>query len=176
MSSYVTDYFVRQKLGGINLTLNYLFQFPILSPSIFELPCPWSPSIILKDWLLPRALELIYTAEDMRPFARDMGYDGEPFVWDEERRVFLRAQIDAACFHLYLSANRDGTWKRCEKETDKEYKELVAAFPTPRVAVDYIMDTFPITKNHDISIYGSYRTKELILDRYDKLLPMIAQS
>ena len=31
-------------------------------------------------------LELAYTAWDIRAFAHDMGYDGPPFVWDEEHR------------------------------------------------------------------------------------------
>jgi hypothetical protein len=31
----------------------------------------------------------------MAPFARDFGYDGPPFVWDEERRALLRAELDA---------------------------------------------------------------------------------
>jgi hypothetical protein len=29
-----------------------------------------------KDWILPRALELVYTAWDLEPFARGCGYDG----------------------------------------------------------------------------------------------------
>ena len=167
LSSFICDFCARFKIGGTNFNFFLAQQLAIPSPLSLQ---------NIAEYLCPRILELTYTTEDLRLFARDMGYDGEPFAWDEERRALLRAQIDAVCFHLYLPANRDGTWKRCEKETDREYKDLVAAFPTPRAAVDYIMDTFPITKNHDISIYGSYRTKELILEQYDKLLPMIAQS
>ena len=99
-----------------------------------------------------------------------MGYDGPPFVWDEERRFQLRAELDAAFFHLYLPANPDGTWKRAEKETDTEYKALCAAFPTPRHAVDYIMETFPIVKKKDEKAYGRYRTKETILREYDGMM------
>ena len=31
----------------------------------------------------------------------DMRCDGAPFVWDEERRFKIRAELDAAFFHLY---------------------------------------------------------------------------
>ena len=31
----------------------------------------------------------------MAPFARDLGYDGPPFAWDEDRRAQLRAELDA---------------------------------------------------------------------------------
>lgn len=35
------------------------------------------------------------------PFASDCGYEGPPFRWDPERRFLLRAELDAAFFHLY---------------------------------------------------------------------------
>src|SRR3546814_12204822 len=47
-----------------------------------------------------------YTADDIAPFARDMGLvdrHGEvlpPLDWDEERRLKLRAKIDALYFIL----------------------------------------------------------------------------
>lgn len=133
-------------------------------------------NVSLTEWLRPRVLELTYTAEDMRPFARDMGYEGDPFPWEEERRAQLRAEINAAIFHLYLPANMDGSWKRCEQEAESEYKNLVSCFPTPRSAVEYIMETFPITRRQDVEKYGSYRTKELILEYYDAFLNQLAQS
>ena len=58
-------------------------------------------------------LELTYTAHDMAPFARDMGYVDKagkvkpPFVWDEDRRLKLRAKLDAVYFHLYGVTDRD---------------------------------------------------------------------
>ena len=45
---------------------------------------------------------------------------------------------------------------------------LLSAFPTPRHAVSYIMDTFPIVKRKDESKHGTYRTKETILQLYDE--------
>ena len=46
-------------------------------------------------------LRLTYTAHDMAPFARDLGYDGPPFIWNEEERRHLHARLDALYFHLY---------------------------------------------------------------------------
>ena len=54
----------------------------------------------------------------------------------------MRAELDAAFFHLY-GIERDD--------------------------VDYIMETFPIVKRRDIERYGSFRTKELILQVYDAM-------
>jgi hypothetical protein len=42
-------------------------------------------------------------------------------------------------------------------------------FPTPRHAVDYIMETFPIVKRKDEGAHGCYRTKERILEIYDAM-------
>lgn len=169
LTMLILDFIARQKVGGTHLTYGYLTQLPLFSPKIFVQDTPWHPQIPLSDWLRPRILELTYTAEDMRPFAEDMGYDGEPFVWDEERRFHIRAELDAAFFHLYLPANPDGTWKKAE-ETEAEYQALCNAFATPRHAVEHIMETFPITKRNDEARHGIYRTKEAILQNYDAML------
>ena len=94
-------------------------------------------------------LELTYTAHDMAPFARDMGYvdeEGEvlpPFVWDEERRLRLRAKLDAVFFHLYGVTDRDN--------------------------VRYIYSTFPIVEHKETKKYGDYRSLKLCLDYMNKL-------
>ena len=87
-------------------------------------------------------LELTFTAWDLAPFARDCGYDGPPFRWDDARRFLLRCELDAAFFHLY-GVNRDDT--------------------------DYIMETFPVVKKKDIQQHGDYRTKLTILEIYDAM-------
>jgi hypothetical protein len=48
-----------------------------------------------------RVVELVYTTQVMQPFARDHGYEGPPYPWDSDRRALLRAELDAAFFHLY---------------------------------------------------------------------------
>ena len=65
----------------------------------------------LRKLIVPRVLELTYTAWDLEGFARDCGYDGPPFRWDEERRFMLRCELDAAFFHhaeAVLVINRAG--------------------------------------------------------------------
>lgn len=47
---------------------------------------------------------------------------------------------------------------------------LTQAFPTPRAAVSYILDTFPIVKRKDEAKFnGDYRTKRVILEIHDAL-------
>lgn len=97
----------------------------------------------MKDWVSARVVELSYTAHDLRAFAADMGYQGAPFRWDEERRFLLRAELDAAYFHLY-GLERDD--------------------------VEHVMDSFPIVRRRDEARYdGEYRTKWQILEIYDAM-------
>ena len=64
------------------------------------MPAPWAASIRIRDWLLPRVLELTYTAWNLKAFAEDCDDDGPPFIWDPHRRFQLRCEIDAALFPL----------------------------------------------------------------------------
>jgi len=161
LSAFALDYVARQKMGGTSLTYFVLRQLPFLSYAAYAQPCPWSSASNLAGWLQARVLELSHTARDLEAFARDQGYDGPPFRWDEERRFLLRCELDAAFFHLYLGT--PGEWR----ETGSP--ELLEAFPTPRDAVDYIMETFPIVKRKDIAEHGEYRTKLQIHDIYDRM-------
>ncbi|HPU07880.1 MAG TPA: hypothetical protein PLO20_15180, partial [Thermogutta sp.] len=159
--SCVLDYCARQKVGGTSLKYFTMKQLPFLPPATFDRPCPWSPGETLADFLRPRVLELTYTAWDLEPFARDLGYTGPPFRYDPERRAVLRAELDAAFFHLYLGSPEE--WQR---EAPASLREL---FPTPREAVDYILEQFPIVRQHDEERYGEYRTKRMILEIYDAM-------
>jgi hypothetical protein len=109
---------------------------PVLSPDAY------TPGR-LKD-ISDKVLELTYTAHDMAPFARDLGYDGPPFTWDEERRANLRAELDSIYAHLYGISRDDFA---------------------------YILDTFPIVARNDFKLHGEYRTKRLCLEAYDRFSP-----
>lgn len=143
MNSFIFDYLCRQKASGVHLNWTLLAQ--IATPGISQLTENvnlFSECKSYWDFLIPRVLELTYTANDIAPFARDLGYAGPPFVWNDERRFLLRAELDAALFHLYGIKRND---------------------------VEYIMDTFPIVKRKDIALHNSYRTKEAILEIYDEM-------
>lgn len=162
-NTYIFDYTCRQKMSGMNVNIWIMKQLPVIPENQYD-------TIIylgqLYKWMYSRVIELSYTAWDLEPFAKDCGYNGSPFIWDDERRFKIRAELDAAYFYLYLGTKKE--WQ------EKGSKELLDCFPTPRHAVDYIMETFPIVKRRDEAQYGSYRTKELILEIYDKMAECIA--
>jgi len=139
-SSFIFDYTARQKIGGAHIKPFNLEQLPVVPPGRFITACNWDNLGSLGDWIFSRTLELTYTAWDLEPFAKDCGYDGPPFRWDEERRFLLRCELDAAYFHLYGIARDD---------------------------VDYIMDTFRVWREKEEKLCGEYRTKRVILEIYD---------
>ena len=137
-SSLVFDFVSRQKIGSIAMGLFIWKQLPVPTPTRLE------PHL---DFIVPRVLELVYTAYDMTPLARDLGDEGEPFRWDEDRRAQLRAELDAFFLHLYGIDDRDD--------------------------VDYILETFQSEtgglKHNEIRDHGEYRTKRLVLAEYDRM-------
>jgi hypothetical protein len=170
LSSFVCDYIARLKVGGVNLNHFIAKQLAVLSPEIFDQRCPWSMGETIYRWIMDRAIELTYTAYDLASYADDCGYQGQPFKWDEERRFWLRCELDAAFFLLYFGADKDGSWRRAEGESREEYGDLVGQFPKTKQAVEYVMETFPIVKRKDVAKYDEYRTKGVILEIYDQLL------
>ena len=147
-NSFSNDYLARQALSGTHLSFGFLKQLPALTPATYAQPCAWvGQGQTLQAWLLPRVLELTYTAWDLEPFAQDCGWTGPPFRWDEERRFLLRCELDAAFFYLY-GLNRDDA--------------------------AYILDTFPIVRRRDEDKFnGDYRTKRVILEIYDEIADAI---
>ncbi|MER5582532.1 DNA methyltransferase [Streptomyces asoensis] len=140
-NSFVFDYVTRQKLSGTALKYFVLRQLPAATRvEIAALDGLLGGNAM--SWIASRSLELSYTSQDMAPFARHHRDEGAPFRWDGARRELLRAELDAALFHVYGLSHAD---------------------------VEYVMDTFPTVRKREEALQGTYRTKDLILDIYDRM-------
>ncbi len=170
LDSFVLDYVARQKLGGTSFSYFIIRQLPVPQPQSLAEATPWTQTESLFEWLSMRMLELIYTAQELSPLARDCGYDGPPFPWDEDRRFEIRCELDAAFFNLYLGADPKGEWPTADGETPEQLAALKKHFPTPRDAVAFILDQFPLVRQKDEAAHGRYRTKDRILEIYDEML------
>jgi len=141
LNATIFDFVTRQKVQGQTLNLFIVEQLPVVPPERYESVRfgPKTAAEIVRE----AALELTYTAHDMAPFARDLGYVDEsgavkpPFRWNEERRLRLRARLDAVFFHLYGVTDRDD--------------------------VRYVYSTFPIVEQQETKDYGCYRSRDLCL-------------
>jgi hypothetical protein len=146
LNSLAFDFICKQKVGGVNLSFFIVKQLPIIPPDWY------TPEDI--EFISSRVLELVYTAYDMKPFAQDMGYDGEPFIWDENRRAILRAELDAKYAKLY-GLTRD------------ELRYILD--PANIYGAEFPSETFRVLKNKEINKYGEYRTQRLVLAAWDML-------
>ncbi len=141
-SSLVFDYIARQKVTRTSLNQFLVRQFACPTPRDLEASPPWATPLHLSDWLADRVLELIYTSWKMEGFARDFGRHGPPFVWNDDRRIALMAEVDAAAFHMY--------------ELD-------------RPATMHVLDSFETLARIEDRDHGEFRTKRLVLAAYDAM-------
>jgi hypothetical protein len=146
LDSLIFDFVTRQKLGGTTMNFFIVKQLPVLPPETYT-----QADI---DFIAPRVLELVYTAWDMQPFARDMGYDDVPFLWNPERRAYLRAELDAYYAYLY-GLDRD------------ELRYILD--PADIHGADFPSETFRVLKNNEMKQFGEYRTQRLVLTAWDRL-------
>ena len=141
LNATILDFVTRQKVQGQTLNLFIVEQLPVVPLDRYNSVRfgPKTAGEIVRE----AVLELTYTAHDMAPFARDMGHLDEaggvkpPFRWDDDRRLGLRAKLDAVFFYLYGVTDRD--------------------------EVRYIYSTFPIVERQETEAYGRYRSCALCL-------------
>ncbi len=144
--SMILDALARWKVSGTNLNFFYIEQLPVLPPSAY--------SEKELSFVLPRVLELTYTSNAMTSFARDMGYPGNPFGWDVQRRALIRAELDSWFARAY-GLTRD------------ELRYILD--PADVMGEDYPSETFRVLKKNEIAKYGEYRTARLVLDAWDRM-------
>ena len=151
--SLTFDYIARQKIGGTSLTYFYFKQLPVLPPDFY--------TETDLAFIVPRVLELTYTAHDLQPWTQDLGYDGPPFNFDLERRALLRAELDAWYARAY-GLTRD------------ELRYILD--PADIMGDDYPSETFRVLKNKEQREFGEYRTARLVLREFDRMALADAES
>lgn len=152
------DFVARHKVGGTHLNYFIYKQLPVLPPDRY--------SATALDFIVPRVLELTYTAHDLKPWAADLAvYDprpaaerGQPFAWNPERRALLRAELDAYYARLY-GLTRD------------ELRYILD--PADVMGHDYPSETFRVLKEREAEPGGGYRTQRLVLQAWDRQEEMI---
>ena len=146
LSALPFDYVARQKIGRLHFNFFIVKQLPVLPPETYREPG--------RALILPRVLELTYTAYEVKPFAEDLGYSGSPFQWDADRRALLRAELDAYYAYLY-GLTRD------------ELRYILD--PADVMGEDYPSETFRVLKNNEMKKFGEYRTRRLVLEAWDRM-------
>ena len=158
LASLPFDYVARQKVQGQHLNWFVLEQLPVIAADRFDDPLPHAftqtaraaglmnghhANPTVADFVIPQVLALSYTAHDLAPFARDLGYVDAagsalpPIVWNDDERRARLAALDALFFWLYGLGADDAA---------------------------YVMAQFPIVREQDERAFGRFRTCEDVLD------------
>jgi len=146
LDSITCDYIARQKVGGTSFKYFTMKQLAVLPPERF--------TVADINFIVPRVLELTFTAQDLRAWAEDLGHSGPTFTWNPERRAHLRAELDAFYARLY-GLTRD------------ELRYILD--PAEVMGPDYPSETFRVLKHNEIRAFGEYRTRRLVLEAWDCL-------
>ncbi len=146
MNSLPLDWIVRFSVGGVNMNFFIVKQLPVLPPETYLEEA--LSGLRYVELIVPRVLELTYTAHDLEGFARDLGYDGPPFAYDDDRRHCLKCELDAIFAHLY--------------QLDRADLEWILDAPEPSAS-------FPALKRNEMQEFGEYRTQRYVLHAYDQL-------
>ncbi len=146
LNSLVCDFVARQKVGGTAFKYFTMKQIAVLPPNRY--------SEADLAFIVPRVLELTYTAHDLSDWAKDLGHEGLPFRFDPGRRANLRADLDAYYARLYGL-------------TRSELRYILD--PADAMGEDYPSETFRVLKNNEQRAFGEYRTQRLVLEAWDRL-------
>jgi hypothetical protein len=185
-NSLVFDYVARQKIGGMHLTFSLLRQLPTLLPNSYD-----TASL---NFIIPRVLELVYTAWDVKPFVDDVWREA-----DQSLRTVLKAQWDANVAatgghvgaeppewmvsapdgfpyppfkwdedrRAILRAELDAHYARLYGLTEEELRYILD--PADVYGEDFPGETFRVLKEKEIKQYGEYRTQRLVLEAWKRL-------
>lgn len=153
LNALVCDFVARQKVGGTSFKYFTMKQIAILPPDRY------TPDAL--NFIVPRILELTYTAHDLKPWADELAsYDprpvaerDRPFTWDSKRRARLRAELDAYYANLY-GLTRD------------ELRYILD--PADVMGSDYPSETFRVLRNSEMKDFEEYITQRLVLEAWDR--------
>ena len=145
LNCLVLDYIARQKIGGTSMSYFIVKQLPVIPPTLYR------PEDL--DFIVERVAQLVYTSEDLHSVGSALGCSG-PYVFNEDARMKLRAELDAYYAHLY-------------GVTREELRYILD--PKEVFGDDFPSETFRVLKEHEQKEYGEYRTRRLVLEGFDKL-------
>ncbi len=183
-NSIVLDYVVRQKIGGISLSYFYVKQLPIIPPTHYS----------VKDFhfIIPRVIELTYTAWDMKPFADDVwneadetlriaiqkqhaenttstgGNNYEPPAWLVHNEVVKLSPFKwDENRRAMLKAELDAYYATLYGLTEEELRYILC--PQDVYGENFPGETFRVLKEKEIRKFGEYRTKRLVMEAWERM-------
>lgn len=184
-NSLTFDYVCRQSVAGTHLADYITKQLPTFPPTLY--------TPIDLEFIVPRVLELVYTAWDVKPFSDDVWREADDVFKSEIKKQWETNRV-ATGGHIWnppewAEIAEDGIplppfkWDETRRATlraqlDAYYAKL---YGLTRNELRYILDpkevygpdfpgeTFRVLKEKEEKQYGDYRTRRLVLQAWDRL-------
>ncbi|GHT97681.1 hypothetical protein FACS1894142_2730 [Spirochaetia bacterium] len=181
-NSMVHDYIARQKVAGVHLKYHTKKQIPILPPSAY--------SAADLAFVVPKVLELTYTAVDLAGFAEDIWNDSDaqmrllllkqrygpedasyvpPSLEFLAKQSFTPSVLEPFVFNpdrrAQLRASLDARYAKLYGLSRDELRYILD--PARVMGEDYPSETFRVLKDKEMTEYGEYRTGRLVLEAWD---------
>jgi hypothetical protein len=185
LSCLTFDYILRQKIGGANFNFFIVKQLPLVKRDKLLL--------VILSIISRLAIELIYTAWDIKAFADDVwkeadeelkgmieqqwkenrtatgGHEWAPPDWceiDEEGCPLPPFKWDEER-RAVLKAELDAIYAKLYGLTTEELRYILD--PQDVYGPDFPGETFRVLKEKEIRQYGEYRTRRLVLEAWERL-------
>ncbi len=183
INSLVFDFIARHKLGGTNLNFFYIKQFPVLPPSVY------SKEDLL--FIVPRVLELCYSAYDIAALAEDVWNSSdkdlkEAILMQRKRaggegqlafdaKISAEDKLNAEEFPPFpwnperralIRAQLDAHYARLYGLSREELCYILD--PKSVMGEDYPSESFRVLKDKELKAFGEYRTMRLVLEAWDE--------
>ena len=178
------DYITRQKVSGANLNFFKVRQLPVPSPSKI---------LKYKINIIPKVLELTYTAWDIKSFADDLWIES-----DAELRIAIQKQWESNKLKTLGNMLNPPDWYENDSngcpispfKWDEERRALIKSEldaiyakiygfstedlryildPQDIYGPDFPGETFRVLKDKEMRLYGEYKTRRLVLEAWEKI-------
>jgi len=188
LNSLACDFVARQKVGGTAFKFFTMKQIAVLPPNRY--------TAADLAFIVPRVLELTYTAHDLQAWAEDLvsewnAANGEWRIANgkeedhsllatyrspsshspEEPFAIRRSPLTPFPFdperRAQLRAELDAYYARLYGLTRDELRYILD--PADVMGEDYPSETFRVLKNNEMRAFGEYRTQRLVLAAWDRL-------
>jgi hypothetical protein len=159
LAALPTDYLVRARGGGNNLSLYKIEQVPVPPPQVYDRPAPWDPRVTVARWLTARLLAATVWAPPLAALAAEVG---QPALAGPAGRAAEVEQVE-----------RVERVERVEQDRARARAEIDAAHAVllgwTRSDLEHVLGTFDALRARERMAGQGFATRRRVLAAYARL-------
>ena len=122
-------------------------------------PCAWDHDVLLRDWVVSRVLELVYTFPALAPWREIVAMMARPFPGTRPRRRWLHSELEAAYGLIYGLARPDVAFilETCMPGQPTQPSDAASSETLPALS-SFSRSTMPCTRLERLASVSSRRS------------------